>query len=74
MSEAHQLLKAKLMHEQQIKSEKDRTMIRKQAGGTDDNELAGLTTDFNGAAILSSQPNIGHLLDKGFVVTKFNTE
>lgn len=53
MSEARHLLKAKLMHEQQMKSEKDRSKIRKQAGAANDNELAGLTTDFNGAAILS---------------------
>lgn len=58
MNEARHLLKVKLMSEQHMKAEKDRSQIRKQQG-TNENELAGLTTDFNGAAILSQQPNLG---------------
>ena len=58
MNEARHLLKVKLMNEQHMKAEKDRSQIRKQQG-TNENELAGLTTDFNGAAILSQQPNLG---------------
>ena len=59
MNEARHLLKVKLMHEQNMKAEKDRSQIRKQQQGTNENELAGLTTDFNGAAILSQQPSLG---------------
>ena len=59
MNEARHLLKVKLMHEQHMKAEKDRSQIRKQQLGTNENELAGLTTDFNGAAILSQQPDLG---------------
>ena len=58
MNEARHLLKVKLMSEQHMKAEKDLSQIRKQQG-TNENELAGLTTDFNGAAILSQQPNLG---------------
>ena len=58
MNEARHLLKVKLMNEQHTQAEKDRSQIRKQQG-TNENELAGLTTDFNGAAILSQQPNLG---------------